>query len=203
MGAEPRSGTYDEPGDESIAPPSTPTGQQGAPMERRTARSPSWQPSSLPSVPGSPDRQATSAAWPRARPLSAPITNRWQGTEMRKDPVTEATVRMVKLRDLWSVWLASGTSLDFTLWTATNGNPCIAPVLDPSQSDHCWGRITMEHVKAELRMGVRAKSDSAHLVSLCQGHTEDGRKAGYQWNTSKRNRELVREYLRRFDVEEG
>jgi hypothetical protein len=52
-------------------------------------------------------------------------------------------------------------------------------------------------------MGVRAKSDSAHLVSLCQGHTEDGRKAGYQWNTAKANRAKVREYLRRFDVQEG
>lgn len=60
----------------------------------------------------------------------------------------------------------------------------------------------MEHVKDELRMGVRAKSDSAHLVSLCQGHTEDGRRAGYQWNSAKVNREKVREYLRRFDVQE-
>jgi len=121
---------------------------------------------------------------------------------MRKDPVTESTVRMVKLRDLWSAWLESGTSLDFSRWTATNGNPCIAPVLDRSQSGLCWGRITMEHVKDELRMGVRAKSDSAHLVSLCQGHTEDGRRAGYQWNSAKVNREKVREYLRRFDVQE-
>jgi len=46
-------------------------------------------------------------------------------------------------------------------------------------------------------MGKRAESDPAHLVTLCQGHTEDGRKAGYQWNTTKENREKIREYLER------
>lgn len=72
---------------------------------------------------------------------------------------------------------------------------CVAPRLGGSFLD-CFGRLTLEHVKDELRLGVRAASDPAHLISLCQGHTEDGRKAGYQWNTDKRNRELVREYLR-------
>ncbi len=38
---------------------------------------------------------------------------------------------------------------------------------------------------------------SAHLAVLCEGHTEPGAKAGYQWNTDRRNRQRVREYLRR------
>ncbi|HCO01857.1 MAG TPA: hypothetical protein DIT48_00565 [Actinobacteria bacterium] len=71
---------------------------------------------------------------------------------------------------------------------------CVAPLLGGSVMD-CFGRLTLEHVKGELRMGVRAPSDMAHLVTLCQGHTEDGRRAGFQWNTVKENRLLVREYL--------
>jgi hypothetical protein len=50
-------------------------------------------------------------------------------------------------------------------------------------------------VKKDLRMGLRAESDPRHLVTLCQSHTEPGAKAGYQWNTSKVNRERVRAYL--------
>jgi hypothetical protein len=71
---------------------------------------------------------------------------------------------------------------------------CVAPLLGGSVMD-CWGRLTLEHVKDEPRMGVRAPSDMAHLVTLCEGHTEDGRRAGYQWNSTKANRALVREYL--------
>jgi hypothetical protein len=59
----------------------------------------------------------------------------------------------------------------------------------------CAGRLTLEHVKSALRMGKRAPSDMAHLVALCEGHTEGGARAGYQWNTDKRNRERVRAYL--------
>jgi hypothetical protein len=71
---------------------------------------------------------------------------------------------------------------------------CIAPLLGGSVMD-CWGRLTAEHVKDELRMGVRAPSDMSHLVTLCEGHTEPGRRAGYQWNTAKDNRARVRDYL--------
>lgn len=35
-------------------------------------------------------------------------------------------------------------------------------------------------------MGVRAPSDEAHLVTLCESHTEAGARAGYQWNTAHR-----------------
>jgi hypothetical protein len=71
---------------------------------------------------------------------------------------------------------------------------CIAPLLGGSAAD-CWGRLTIEHVKVELRIGRRAESILSRMVTLCQGHTEDGRKAGQQWNTTKANRALVRDYL--------
>jgi len=124
---------------------------------------------------------------------------------MRKDPVTPGVAQAVMLRDAHEIWLDAEA---YSRLKVTEQNYwtkriiCVAPVLDPSQSGACWGRTTLEHVKDDLRMGRRAASDPAHLVSLCQGHTEDGRKAGYQWNTDKRNREKVREWLRRFDVED-
>jgi hypothetical protein len=93
---------------------------------------------------------------------------------MKRDPVTPDVRSAVFLRD----------------------KGCIAPLLGGTFMD-CAGRLTLEHVKDELRMGVRAPSDMAHLVTLCEGHTENGRRAGYQWNTDKRNRALVRAYLER------
>lgn len=75
---------------------------------------------------------------------------------------------------------------------------CIAPLVD-RDCGPCSGRLTVEHVKAQLRTGRRAPSRLASMVSLCSGHTEDGRKAGYQWNTAKGNRALVRAYLESFE----
>lgn len=72
---------------------------------------------------------------------------------------------------------------------------CVAKKLDPNESARCWGRLTLDHIKDAPRMARRAPSDPAHLVTLCQGHTEDGRKAGFQWNTA--NRPSLREYLHR------
>jgi hypothetical protein len=69
---------------------------------------------------------------------------------------------------------------------------CVAPVLDPGAGP-CSGGTTLDHVKSQLRMGVRAPSDEAHLVTLCDGHTERGAKAGHQWNTA--HRPLLRRYL--------
>jgi hypothetical protein len=66
---------------------------------------------------------------------------------------------------------------------------CIAPRLGAESP--CWGRLTIEHVKRELRMGKRGDL----LVSLCEGHTEPGMKAGFQWNTNADNRAKVRDYL--------
>lgn len=91
---------------------------------------------------------------------------------MKRDPVTPDTRLAVFARD----------------------KGCVAPLLGGSVMD-CWGRLTQEHVKSELRLGKRAPSDMAHLVTLCQGHTEPGMRAGYAWNLDKRNRAKVRAYL--------
>ena len=72
---------------------------------------------------------------------------------------------------------------------------CLAPVLDRSELGNCWGRTTIEHVKWELRAGRRAKSRERYLVCLCEGHTEAGAKAGFQWNTARRNRAKTRAWL--------
>ena len=70
---------------------------------------------------------------------------------------------------------------------------CIAPRLGAESP--CWGRLTIEHVKADLRMGKRAEPRLERLVTLCEGHTEPGTRAGVSWNATKANRALVREYL--------
>ena len=67
---------------------------------------------------------------------------------------------------------------------------CLAPRLGGSSMD-CWGRNRIEHVKVAPRMGRRGTL----LGTLCQGHTEDGARAGYCWATDARNREAMRAYL--------
>lgn len=74
-------------------------------------------------------------------------------------------------------------------------NGCVAPRLGGTAMD-CFGRDRLEHVKSEPRMAKRAESDAAHLVTLCDGHTEPGMRAGYVWCTDKINRQAMREYLR-------
>jgi hypothetical protein len=73
---------------------------------------------------------------------------------------------------------------------------CVAPRLGGSFMD-CSGRNRLEHVQdGGGRMGRRAKSDPAHLVTLCSGHTEEGMRGGYVWATHKTNRQAMRDYLR-------
>ena len=81
------------------------------------------------------------------------------------------------------------------LFVLARDGGCVAPRLGGSFMD-CWGRNRIEHVKDAPRMGRRAPSDPAHLLTLCQGHTEDGTKGGYCWATDKQNRIAMREYLR-------
>jgi hypothetical protein len=75
---------------------------------------------------------------------------------------------------------------------------CVAPRLGGSAMD-CWGRNRIEHVKAELRMGKRAEARADRLLTLCEGHTEPGMKAGYVWCTDKANRQAMRDYLQRVE----
>jgi hypothetical protein len=71
---------------------------------------------------------------------------------------------------------------------------CMAPRLGGSAMD-CWGRNRIEHVKKDPRMGVRAEARLDRLVTVCEGHSEPGTKAGYCWATDKANRYAMREYL--------
>jgi hypothetical protein len=76
----------------------------------------------------------------------------------------------------------------------TRDSGCIAVRLGADPAD-CRGALTLDHIHAENGVGKRrAKSDLAHLVTLCEGHTERGARAGYQWNTA--HRPALREYLR-------
>lgn len=94
---------------------------------------------------------------------------------MRADPVTAQMREAVLARD----------------------KGCIAPRLGGSYLD-CWGRDQIAHVKDEPRMGRRAPSDMAHLVTVCDGHAEPGMKAGYVWVTDRQNIARMREYLASF-----
>lgn len=85
---------------------------------------------------------------------------------MRRDPVTPDLALLVLRRD----------------------GGCVAVTLGEPPSN-CAGRLTLDHVKDQPRMGKRAPSDAAHLVSLCeQHHLWTG------WATS--HRPELREYLR-------
>jgi hypothetical protein len=65
---------------------------------------------------------------------------------------------------------------------------CVAVALGEAPST-CGGRLTLDHVKDQPRMGVRAPSDPAHLVALCENHH-----LWTGWATS--HRPELREYLR-------
>lgn len=77
---------------------------------------------------------------------------------------------------------------------------CVAPLIDPDAGP-CrdrWGHVrhrsvvpalTLDHVKDAPRMGVRAPSDPAHLVTLCAWHH-----LSTPWATS--HRPELRAYLR-------
>jgi hypothetical protein len=45
-------------------------------------------------------------------------------------------------------------------------------------------------------MGKRAEPRLDRLVTLCEGHTEPGMRAGYVWATARDNRASMRQYLR-------
>jgi hypothetical protein len=84
---------------------------------------------------------------------------------------------------------------EVALFVLQRDQGCMAPRLGGSFMD-CAGRDGLEHVQDGYgRMGRRAPSDAAHLVTLCDGHREPGMKAGRVWCTDKANRAAMREYL--------
>lgn len=74
---------------------------------------------------------------------------------------------------------------------------CLAPRLGGSAAD-CWGRLRIEHVKREARMGKRGDL----LGTLCEGHTEPGMRAGRVWCTDAENRRRMREHLLSLPVDD-
>lgn len=84
---------------------------------------------------------------------------------------------------------------EMALAVLTRDGGCMAPRLGGSFMD-CAGRNGLEHVQDSYgRMGRRAPSDPAHLLTLCDGHREPGMKAGRVWCTDKVNRQAMRDYL--------
>ena len=67
---------------------------------------------------------------------------------------------------------------------------CVAPMIDYFCSP-CGGRLTLDHVQEGYgRMGKRAPSDAAHLVTLCYTH----HLGSEGWATSHKSE--LRDYLR-------
>jgi hypothetical protein len=83
---------------------------------------------------------------------------------------------------------AVSPTLALTVFARDGG--CLAPRLGGTAHD-CWGRLRIEHVKREPRMGKRGDL----LGTLCEGHTEPGMRAGYVWCTNAENRQRMRDYL--------
>ncbi len=82
---------------------------------------------------------------------------------------------------------------ELALYVIQRDQGCVAPRLGGSFMD-CGGRTTLDHVKDQPRMGVRAPSDARHLVTLCEAHH-----LWTGWATS--HRPELREYLA--SVEDG
>lgn len=89
---------------------------------------------------------------------------------------------------------SDAVSSELALAVFARDEGCIAPRLGGSFMD-CWGRNRIEHVKAEPRMGKRAEPQLDRLVTLCEGHTEPGMRAGFVWCTQRQNRNAMRFYL--------
>jgi hypothetical protein len=68
---------------------------------------------------------------------------------------------------------------------------CVAVTLGADPAG-CRGRLTLDHVKDQPRMGKRAPSDARHLVAICEEHHLFG------WATS--HRPDLRAYLESVNV---
>ena len=85
-------------------------------------------------------------------------------------PITDRLREKVMLRDRHAIWEASKSPLSFVAFWARKKIFCMVDVLDPSDSVHCWGPSTLDHVKDDLMMGKKAPDDEYHLVTLCWYH---------------------------------
>lgn len=83
-------------------------------------------------------------------------------------------------------------SVELANYILARDRRCVVRWLDQPASAMCSGRLTLDHVKDQSRMGKRAPSDERHLVTLCEFH-HLGSKGGANWATSHRG--LLRSYL--------
>jgi len=111
---------------------------------------------------------------------------------MRRDPVPPELWRAVVARDGGCVAPRLGATdpCRDTWGTLPTGEE-----REKAVSGHYSGWLTVDHVKDQPRMGKRAPSDMAHLVTLCWRHHLGG------WATA--HRPELREYLARFNIEPG
>ena len=123
-----------------------------------------------------------------------------------RDPVTPEMREAVFARDRLIVsrfMAALGQAVTWRrdrLMTPHGGVACPAIVIDyDNEMWACWGRWTLDHIKSGMRLGRRAPSDAFHLISLCEGHTENGMRHGRIWNTS--HRPEIRAYLEQVNKE--
>lgn len=83
----------------------------------------------------------------------------------------------------WAVFVRDGGCV---LAKLEPGHVC-RDIWNQQHAPNDFDRLTLEHVKSELRMGVRAENDLEHLVALC-GYTNVN-------VPSKVQRGLMRDYL--------
>lgn len=83
---------------------------------------------------------------------------------------------------------------DVALAVLERDGGCIAVRLGADPAG-CAGRLTLDHVKDQPRMGKRAASDAQHLVAICRGHHIDT-----PWATS--HRPQLRAYLAEVNLPE-
>lgn len=174
MGKRRRSAISDEPGSNAIVERLTPTGRKIALIHSNPASAPSLMDSAVSLDPINASLPSDIyALWQLLEQQYGQTINLWHENEpMHKDPVTPQLRHEILKRD----------------------GGCIAPMLDLTQLGTCSGRLTLDHVKDQARMGKRAPSDANHLVTLCEWHHQ-GQKAGSVWATTKEHRDWLRMYL--------
>lgn len=84
--------------------------------------------------------------------------------------VSKALWDHVVTRDAYMIWGSSGSHLPFRSYMARLGVVCIVRLLMPDQIKDCAGRTTVDHVKDELGMGMKAPDDEWHLTAACEYH---------------------------------
>ena len=96
--------------------------------------------------------------------------------------------RAIIERDAIYIWGKRGAPLDYRTWRREQPVICMAPVMDPDVRYGCDTQQTVEHVKDQLGMGMKAPDDGKHMVASCWVHNAHN-------PPSKALRAKYREYL--------